>query len=239
MNDAPAKEIILEVRGLSVRIDGRAIIENLSFEVKRQEYLTVIGPNGSGKTTLFRALIGMLQYQGEIRWAQGIKVGFVPQKLDLERNVPLSLGDFLKSKTGGVIKNDLYEYLRMVNLSLSLLIQPLGSLSGGEFQRALVAFALMGNTNMLLFDEPTAGIDKPSEEQIFETLHRLQDEKGLTIITISHDLDIVNRYADKVLCLNKRNICFGTPEEALRTKTLAELYGSEHYKFFHHHHDIH
>ncbi len=234
MNENEKK--ILEVKNLTVKLDQQVVIDNLSFDVTEGEYLTIIGPNGSGKTTLFRALIGTVRHQGTIRWAPDAVIGYVPQKLDIERNVPLSLSDFLKSKTA---VSNLEKYLELVYLPRALLNQPLGSLSGGEFQRALVAFALIGNTNFLLFDEPTAGVDKPSEEQIFETLHRLQDEKGLTIITISHDLDVVNRYADKVLCLNKRNICYGTPEEALRTETLAELYGSEHHKFFHHHHDIH
>ena len=145
----------------------------------------------------------------------------------------------MESKTGKSVRKELKNYLSLVHLYPNLLGKPLGSLSGGEFQRALVAFALIGNTNVLLFDEPTAGIDKPSEEQIYETLHRLQDESGLTIITISHDLSLVNRYANKVLCLNKRNICFGIPEEVLKSETLADLYGNEHYKFFHHQHDTH
>jgi zinc transport system ATP-binding protein len=233
------KDKILEVKNLNVRLEEDLIIEDLSFDVERTSFLTIIGPNGSGKTTLFRVLIGVLPHIGEIRWAPDAVIGYVPQKLDLERNVPLSLRDFLYSKMGKFSSGGLGEFLKYVSLSPVLLDKPLGTLSGGEFQRALVAFALMGNANVLLFDEPTAGIDKPSEEQIFETLHRLQDERNLTIITISHDLDVVNRYADNVLCLNKRNICFGVPHEVLKNETLTELYGSEHYKFFHHHHDTH
>lgn len=239
MRDDIYKEKVLIVEGLTIKLDQHAIVEDLSFEVNRGEHLTIIGPNGSGKTTLFRALIGVLPHTGKILFTPGVIIGYVPQKLDLERNVPLSLRDFLQSKAARSSKNDLEKCLSLVNLPYSLLDKPLGILSGGEFQRSLVAFALMGNTSVLLFDEPTAGVDKPSEEQIYETLHRLQDERGLTIITISHDLSLVNRYADKVLCLNKRNICFGVPDEVLRSKTLAELYGPEHLKFFHHHHDTH
>ena len=228
---------ILTVRNLGVILNRQSILEDISFEVERGEFFTIIGPNGSGKTTLFRALIGMIPYAGEVDWAPHVRIGYVPQKLDLERNVPLSLRDFLRTKSGTA--EGLKRYLALVHLSADLLNRPLGALSGGEFQRALVAFALIGDTNVLLFDEPTAGIDRPSEEQIYETLHRLQDERGLTIITISHDLSLVNRYATKVLCLNKRNICFGTPEEALQSKNLAELYGAEHFKYFHHQHHDH
>lgn len=232
-------ETILTVRNLAIAFGSDTVVENLSFKVKRGEYLTIIGPNGSGKTTLFRALIGVLPYKGSIEWASGIRIGYVPQKLDIERNVPLSLRDFLISKTGKNGGGALMSAIELVHLPPALLEKPLGSLSGGEFQRALVAFALLGGTNVLLFDEPTAGVDKPSEEQIYETLHRLQDERGLTILTISHDLSLVNRYADKVLCLNRQGVCFGVPEEVLRSETLAELYGKEHYKFFHHLHDQH
>jgi zinc transport system ATP-binding protein len=239
MNAKDETPIILAVEDLAINLGGEKIIEHLSFHVSKGEYLTIIGPNGSGKTTLFRALIGALPYSGKIKWDSGVVIGYVPQKLDIERNVPLSLQDFLESKTGTSIRKNLGEYLHLVHLSPELLERPLGSLSGGEFQRALVAFALIGNTNVLLFDEPTAGIDRPSEEQIYETLHRLQDEKGITIMTISHDLSLVDRYADKVLCLNKQKFCFGVPREILRSETLEDIYGPEHKKFFHHIHDNH
>ncbi len=238
-NPASAGEKILTVKNLTVKLGGEIIVDDLSFEVNAGEYLTIIGPNGSGKTTLFRALIGTVAHAGDIRWASGVKIGYVPQKLDLERNVPLSLRDFLATKTGAFGERESDEYLTRVHLSRDLLNKPLGALSGGEFQRALVAFALIGGTNVLLFDEPTAGVDRPSEEQIYETLHRLQDERGITIITISHDLSLTHRYADKVLCLNRRGVCFGTPAEVLHSQTLTDLYGPEHYKFFHHIHDLH
>ena len=228
---------ILSVKNVNITLGDIKIIEDLSFEVNEGEFITIVGPNGSGKTTLFRALIDTLPYEGEINWVENVVVGYVPQKLDIERNVPLSLRDFLESKPGKSKKNGIEYYLNLVHLQTTLLDKQIGSLSGGEFQRALVAFALMGKSNVLLFDEPTSSIDKPSEEQIYETLHRLQHEQSLTVITISHDLSILNRYSDQVLCINKRKICFGAPKEVLNPKTLTELYGTEHYKFFHHAHN--
>ncbi len=230
---------ILSVQNLTVTLSNEVIIENLNFEINRGEYFTIIGPNGAGKTTLFRALIGIIPYNGIIEWAPDVRIGYVPQKLDIERNVPLSLKDFLDSKAHAQSRNALERCIAIVGLHPALLWRQLGSLSGGEFQRALVAFALIGDTNVLLFDEPTVGIDAPSEEQIYETLHRLQDEKEITILTISHDLSLVDRYADKVLCVNKRKSCFGVPEEILRTDTLVSVYGPEHRKFFHHIHGDH
>lgn len=221
---------------------GKVIIEDLSFAVEKGEHLTIIGPNGSGKTTLFRALIGTVPYQGNIIWSPKTKIGYVPQKLDIERDLPLSLYDFLEASSAGLFKvedKDIKKCLELVNIEWGVLNQQLGTLSGGQFQRALVAFALLGNPDVLLFDEPTSGIDQPSEEQIYETLHRIQDERDVTIITISHDLSLVHRHSNKVLCLNKRGICYGTPEAILDHATIAKLYGTEHHKFFHHLHGGH
>ncbi len=234
------RERVLEVKNLFIRLDNDLIIDDLSFGVDKAEHLTIIGPNGSGKTTLFKALIGALNYEGTINWYPNTVIGYIPQKLDIERNVPLSAQDFLESKSSGFKKigrEEVRDCLKLVNLPESILQKPLGALSGGQFQRALVAFALIGNPTVLLFDEPTAGVDQPSEEQIYDTLHRLQDEKGITIITISHDLSLVHRHAHKVLCLNKQKICYGIPEEVLDKQTLSKLYGAGHHKFFHHIHD--
>lgn len=237
-----AKEKILKVKKLTIKLSDVIIVDELSFEVEKGEHLTIIGPNGSGKTTLFKALINTIPFQGEINWSSNTKIGYVPQKLDIERDLPLSLYDFLRASSAGVLKiidKDIKECLELVHIEKVVLNQKLGTLSGGQFQRALVAFALLGNPDVLLFDEPTSGIDQPSEEQIYETLHRIQDEKGVTIITISHDLSLVHRHSDKVLCLNKRGICYGAPEAALDHDTISKLYGTEHHKYFHHTHDKH
>ncbi|MDP4010580.1 MAG: metal ABC transporter ATP-binding protein [Candidatus Spechtbacteria bacterium] len=231
------KTKILEVKDLQIILGREEIVKNVSFSVEAGEYLSIIGPSGSGKTTLIRALIGTLPYAGKISWGPNIIIGYVPQKLDIERNVPLSLEDFLESKNKDGGKKEAQKYLRLVNLPKKLLKNPLGSLSGGEFQRALVALALVGNTNVLLFDEPTAGVDQPNEEQIYETLHRLQDEKEITIITITHDIDIAQRYSDKILSLSRHKTLFGKPKDVLKPENLADAYGHGHHAFFHHIHD--
>ena len=234
MNIEKSKEKILAVEHLTVQLDREIIIENLNFDVDPGEYLTIIGPNGSGKTTLFRALIGVIAYKGRVHWASGVVLGYVPQKLDIERNVPLSLQDFFESKVMYGTRSGFETYLDLVNLPTYLLKKPLGLLSGGEFQRALVAFALIGDANVLLFDEPTAGIDVGGEGTIYQLLHRLQDERGTTMLLISHDLNVVYQYADRVLCINKKMICAGAPREVLNPRDLAMLYGAG---AFYHHHD--
>ena len=105
--------------------------------------------------------------------------------------------------------------------------QPIGSLSGGQFQRLLLAFALVDRPSVLLFDEPTAGVDQPGEERLYETIHRLQqEERSLTILLISHELTLVYRYAEAVLCLGREKPCFGPPAEILTPETLAQAYGT-------------
>ena len=116
----------------------------------------------------------------------------------------------------------------------NILKMKLGVLSGGELQRILIAFAVMGNPNVLLFDEPTADIDVAGQESIYKMIHDLK-KKGITVILVSHDLNIVYRYAEKVLCLNRKNICFGKPKEILNTEHLQKLYG-EHKAFYQHEH---
>ena len=233
MNEIESRNA-LSVKNLTVKLGNQIVIDNLSFEVTAGESLAIIGPNGAGKTVLFRALIGVVPYTGEINFAPETTIGYVPQKLDIERNLPLSLFDLLASKNNSWEK--IIENLKLVRLSENLLRLPIGALSGGQFQKALIAFALLQDPKVLLFDEPTAGVDTPGEEHIYETIHRLQKEKGFTMLLISHDLSLVYRYADKVLCLNKENICFGEPEAMLAPAILAKLYGEDRSFYKHHHH---
>ncbi len=228
---------ILSVKNLNVSFDGLPVLDNITFEVGRGETLAVIGPNGAGKTVLFRALIGALPSTGEIQWASDTRIGYVPQKLDIERNVPLSLRDFLKMKMrlSHETNSSLDETLERVHLPPVLLSKRLEDLSSGQFQRALIAFALIGKPNVLLFDEPTASVDAPREEQIYNMIHELQDQYGFTFILTSHDLNIVYRYATQVLCINKEMLCHGIPEDALTIEALQKLYGTQ--KLYHHLHD--
>jgi zinc transport system ATP-binding protein len=219
---------VVRVRGLGVSFGGAPVLENLDFEVAPGESLAIIGPTGSGKTVLFRALIGALAYTGEIRWAAGAKVGYVPQKLDIERDLPVSGRDLLRAKAhvGHGSQEEIGDALELVNLPPDIASKPLGTLSGGQFQRLLLAFAFLGRPNVLLFDEATAGVDEPGEERLYERIDRLKRERQLTLLLISHELSLVYRYATRVLCLGHGRSYLGTPIEVLTPERLEAIYGS-------------
>lgn len=224
----------LVVESLGVSFGNTQVLRDLSFTVPDGATMAVIGPNGAGKTVLFKALIGSLPASGTLRWAEGTRIGYVPQRLDLERDLPLSGRDFLQAKAtlASASAADVKRATQLVNLGRDVVSRPIGSLSGGQFQRLLLAFALLGHPNVLLFDEPTTGIDEPGEELLYATVERLQQEEHLTLIFISHELSLVYRMAGLVLCLGRRGVsCFGPPRQILTPETLERTYGApmDHY----------
>ncbi len=233
---------ILKVKNLNVELDNEKVIENLSFEVKKREIFTILGPNGAGKTTLFRTLLGLIPYQGEISWEkshgypQGPKIGYLPERLSRSKfkELPISVREFFKFKESPDEK--ISEMLKSVGLENSKILEKgPGVLSSGQFQRMLIGWALIGNPQVLLFDEPMAGIDIGGEETIYSLLHKFWKERNLTILLITHDLNIVYKYSTNVLCLNKKAICSGPPREILTPENLESLYGTE-IKFYKHTH---
>jgi zinc transport system ATP-binding protein len=216
----------LEVERLTIRFGKTEVFRDLSFAVEEGSSLAIIGPNGAGKTVLFKALVGSIPYEGTVRWPSGTRIGYVPQKLDIARDLPITGHDLLYAKgvaSGG--HEDCVAAFRRVGLEVAA-HTPIGALSGGQLQRLLLAVALAGRPNVLLLDEPTAGIDLPGQEQLNELVHREQRAQRLTVLLISHDLSVVYRYADDVLCLSHDNASFGPPRRVLTPQVLGELYGS-------------
>ena len=219
---------VLEVDRLTVSFDDTVILADLSFSVARGASLAVIGLNGSGKTVLFRALIGAIPYAGTIRWAPGTRFGYVPQKLDIERDLPITGRDLLRAKLtiSHAAKEEALDALKRVDLREEVLVQPIGSMSGGQFQRLLVAFALIGKPDVLLLDEPAAGVDAPGQQALSEAIRRLQQDEGVTTLLISHDLSVVYHYASSVLCLARERSSLGPPQVVLTPERLSEIYGT-------------
>lgn len=230
-----ADDITLTVTNLSVALDGVQILRDISFTVRQGEALAVIGPNGAGKTVLFRALLGLLPHTGTVSWRQGAKIGYVPQRFSVDRSAPITAMEFFLLQSPNFwhpraeFVSHLDHELTLVGLDRSVLQKNLGELSSGQTQRLLIAWAMLQHPDALLLDEPTAGVDAGFEDTIYSLIRRVQTERGTTVLLISHDLSVVYRYAQTVLCLNKSVVCQGPPVEALSPEALAVLYGDTGY----------
>jgi zinc transport system ATP-binding protein len=233
----------LSVRNVVIKYDSIAVVDDVSFEIAAGKIVMIIGPNGSGKTTLLRALAGLVPFQGEIEYfgadlknATG-QIGYVPQRFDFDRTMPLTVREFLalsspRCFTGQCVHQSMYQEIGVKDL----FAKSVAKLSGGQFQRVLIARALLENPKILLLDEPASGIDMEGQQKIHQFLKKIQATNGTTIVMISHEIDLVTRLADEVLCLNRRLICQGTPQTILSSDNLNKLYGDQ-IMLYHHHHD--
>ncbi len=214
-------EHILEVADLTVELPNQTILENVSFKLKKGTTLAIIGPNGAGKTMLFRALLNLIPYRGKIKWAPKVKIGYVPQYLSAS-DIPISVKEFLAFKQ----VSDADDSLSSVGLdSKEVLNKRLGALSGGQLRRVLIAWATMDKPSVLLFDEPTTGVDLDSEEAIYKMLNDLEEKYKITMLLISHDLHIIREYSDYMMALNKCVTFFGESKRIMEPELQRMIYG--------------
>ena len=246
---------VVEIQSAHLAFNGVPVLRGVDLRIPAGEIVALIGPNGSGKTTLLRAMLGLQKLDsgsvrlfGESVPGAGLeKVGYVPQRLPLERTFPLTVREFLalrlkqtrfwffqtKKRTTDLILS------AMVDIGVEpLLDKPVASLSGGQLQRVLIAFSLMHDPKLLLLDEPTAGVDTPGEQSFYELITRVQQQKHLTVVLVSHDLSMVYRHASWVYALNGVICCEGTPEQVMNAESLKQAYGI-HVSPYHHHHHVH
>lgn len=226
----------LEVKDLTVWFEGqeRPAVDEVSFSLDEGQIAILIGPNGSGKSTVLRAILGLVPFTGEVR-AFGMpaaearrQIGYVPQRLAFDLTLPLTVEEAVRMPLLGARGADPDSSLRHFTEALGiadLLDKPLGALSGGQLKRAMIARAMVTKPRLLLLDEPEAGIDVGGEQTLYELLQRLVSHHRLAALVCSHELDLVFRYADQVLCLNRRLQCVGPPAEILTAEALARLYG--------------
>ncbi len=217
---------------LTVRYGDQVILDRLSFAIPQKSITAIIGPNGSGKTTLLKALLDLIPHQGTVRiLGTALRharsdIGYVPQRFTFDASFPITVTEYISlaqnKKDQTAIDTQLTE-VGMQNQNQQLL----GQLSGGQLQRILVAKALVNQPKILFLDEPAAGIDISGERNFYELIQHLNEEHGVTILVVSHEIDIVYKYATQVICLNKQMLCMGKPQEVLTSDTLKNLYGQE------------
>src|SRR5512146_1621707 len=216
---------VLAVDRLCISIAGRQILRDVSFSLPRRASLAIIGPNGAGKTLLLHALLGLQPSSGSIRWSLEHRLGYVPQNVAADARLPLRVSELLhaKARIQRLPEADIKATVEWAGLE-PLLEQRLGTLSSGQLQKVLIAFALAGAPDVLLVDEPTSSLDELAEEHIFELLNRARRERGMTVILVSHDLTLVRGTATHVLCVGGGTAAFGTAAEMLVPEILERVY---------------
>jgi zinc transport system ATP-binding protein len=218
---AESNDDILKVSNLTVKLQNQVILDNISFNVKKGTTLAILGPNGAGKTVLFRTLLNLVPHTGSIEWAEKVKIGYVPQYVTVS-DVPISVKEFLSMGNAVDFENS----LSMVKLKdKNILNKRLGVLSGGQLRRILIAWALNDNPNVLFLDEPTSGVDMDSEEPIYLMLNEIKKTQKITIFLITHNIHIVQEYADDLIALNKCVTFCGPSEELAKPETQRLIYG--------------
>lgn len=239
---------LVSVQSVSYNYNSESVLENVSFDVEEGDFLGIIGPNGAGKTTLFHCMLGLLNsYSGKITILnQDIKkykkifriIGYIPQKKSIDQKFPLTVKELVSlSLPRNTSKNIVLEILKQVGL-YKLKNKTIGQLSGGQQQRVLIAKALVNNPIILMLDEPTNELDHKSQNDFYSLLKELNEKNKITIIWSSHDMDAVNKYANKVSCINKRMFFHGDKGEFFSSEDHLKNYSESTMQIHMHSHDM-
>src|SRR5258706_4145108 len=237
---------IVEVEGLTVVLGDNTILEDVRLHVNEGEIVALIGPNGAGKTTLLKAVFGLLPVKaGTIRLfgkpiaslgADRDHLGYVPQRLEIDRAIPVTVTELIGIYTPKRYYSRDSAYKALAEVEAERLIdRQVGRLSGGELQRVMIAMNLLRDPRILFLDEPATGIDREGEKLFYDILESLRRERKMAVLMVSHDISVVYRFASRVVCINRRLMCQGTPNEVLNDENLEHLYG--HATAVYEHHD--
>jgi len=217
---------LIEARAIQVSRGGQVVLQDINLTLMPGEILTLVGLNGSGKSTLVRVLCGLMQPDsGEVIHRPDLRIGYCPQHAHPDPNMPMTVRDFLSLTNGG--KKASYEQvLEEVGIA-GLQRRQLSQLSGGEYQRLLLARAMLREPDLLVLDEPLAGVDVAGQGDLYQLIPRLRDRHGCGVILVSHEIHVVMAATDRVICLNHHVCCSGQPETVARHPEFVSLFGEQ------------
>ncbi|WP_246035948.1 metal ABC transporter ATP-binding protein [Aliishimia ponticola] len=220
-NTAP----LVEVTDLTVRLGGQTVLSHVNLTISPAEIVTIVGPNGSGKSTLLRAVLGAVPVaKGTVRRADGLRIGYVPQKLAIDPTLPLTVDRFLSlpRRVSAQRRKTALDRAGAENLGN----RQMTDLSGGQFQRVLLARALLDTPQLLILDEATQGLDQPGSAAFYERIAEVRSTLGCAVLMVSHELHVVMAASDRVICLNGHVCCHGTPEVVASAPEYRALFGT-------------
>jgi len=237
-------EVLLNAENICFAKNAKTILQDVSLYIQQQEIITLIGPNGAGKTSLIRILLDLLKADsGVITCSKNLRIGYVPQSISIPHVMPLRVRDFLMLSVKLLIKHKINsEKVRAVldELEINYLVDSaMQGLSGGELQRVLLARALLKNPQLLILDEPAAGMDVIGQQKLYDTIKRIRDNHACGVLMVSHDLHLVMAATDRVVCLNTHVCCTGHPDDVSEHPEYLKLFGSalSGLALYSHHHD--
>lgn len=212
----------------------KQVLENVSLNIIRGQIVTLIGPNGCGKSTLLNILLGLVTPDaGQVTQQTGIRIGYMPQRLNLEPRLPLTVNGFLKLARGAN-RADIDYWLTRLDIQ-SIRNQDIQDLSGGEWQRVLLARALLLKPDVLMLDEPVQGVDVQGQLALYQLIPQLRDELNCAVVMVSHDLHLVMAATDEVICMNGHICCSGHPDQVTLDPAYQQLFGQPLAHYTHHH----
>ena len=234
-------ELLASLENINLSLQGKTILHDVSLKLQAGKILTVIGPNGAGKSTLIRILLGLETAQsGGVYRKPKLRIGYVPQKISIDALMPLTVERFV-SLSSRSFSNTVKAVTALEETGVAHLAkQAIQQLSGGEFQRVLLARALLRKPELLILDEPAQGVDVTGQAELYEQIAALKNKYGFGVLMVSHDLHLVMQKTDQVLCLNQHICCSGQPDDVSNHPEYQRLFGnlpSEGLAVYTHHHD--
>ncbi len=216
---------LLEARDVDVRIGALRVLDRVNFRLEAGEIVTIVGPNGSGKSTFLRTLIGAHQpTSGTVTRADGLRIGYIPQKLQIDSTLPITVARFLNLPSR-VEATQVRDALAQAGVG-DLAQRPMVGLSGGQFQRVLLARALLASPDVLVLDEATQGLDQTGSASFYRQIEEVRQTLGCAVLMVSHELHVVMAASDRVICLNGHVCCEGAPEHVASAPEYRALFGT-------------